>query len=178
METAAGSASLTLVLQLFAATASAVAILISAYVAWRVQRKIAISRATIDFISKHEVSNPEWSEARRVFVEITSQQDHPSPMIALLDPKTLEQQRQYLVITSLLSHFEAVAVAIKHEAMSEDIYKDWNRSAYVRAWRKSQSYINERREKTQRSSIYKNFEDLAKKWDREDESRPHSMQEP
>ena len=145
------------------------AILIPAYVAWRVQRKIAISRATIDFISKHEVSNPEWSEAKRFFVEITSKRDHPSPMITLLDPKTSEQQRRFLVITSVFSHIEAGAVAIKHQPMSEEIYKDWNKSAYIRAWRKSQSYINERREKGQRPSIYKNFEDLAKTWAQEDE---------
>ena len=108
------------------------AILIPAYVAWRVQRKIAISRATIDFISEHEASSPEWSEAKRVFVEITSKQDHPSPMITLLDPKTSEQQRQFLVITSLLGHSEAGAVAIKHEAMSEEIYKDWNNTCLER----------------------------------------------
>ncbi len=99
-----------------------------------------------------------------MFAEVTSKPDHPKPLIALLAPTDEQQWENYLVVTSLLSHFEAVAVAIKHQTISEEIYKDWNKSAYVSAWEKAQSYVNERRVRKNRTSIYKNFQNLAEKW--------------
>ena len=157
--------------QLILELISPAAILAAAFWAWRTQRRIAICRATIDFISKHEVGNREWREAKLVFAEVTSKSDHPKPLIALLAPKDAGQWENYLVVTSLLSHFEAVAVAIKHQTISEEIYKDWNKSAYVSAWKKAQSYVNERRERKRRDSIYRNFQDLAQKWDQEPDDR-------
>ena len=150
---------------------SALAILASALIAWRVQTRISVRRATIDFIASHEVGNEDWSDTKQLFLAVTSGDDSAERMIALLKPgKTAKQQAEYLAIASFLNHFEAVAIAIKHGAMSEQIYKDWHQSSYIRAWQKSQSYINERRQQAGRQTLYENFERLAKKWDSDDDT--------
>lgn len=84
--------------------------------------------------------------------------------MTLLNPTTEEEWRDRLVVASLLSHFEAVAVAISHWTLSGAIYKDWNRSNFVSAWQKTESFITETRKKTGRKSTWINFEKLAKKW--------------
>ncbi len=143
------------------------AIIGAAVIAWKAQRRIAIRRATIDFISRHEVDNEEWRVAKRRFSEITSEAAHPEPLIALLSPKTPEQWEDHIVITSLLNHLEAIAVAIKHESISKEIYRDWNKTNYVKAWAKAQSFITESRKRTGRQTTWEHFQELAEEWEQE-----------
>ena len=86
--------------------------------------------------------------------------------MALLEPGTDEQLHNRLVVASMLNHLELVAVAIKEGAFSEAIYENWNRSNYVDAWNKAESYVTERRKKADRPTAYINFEKLAQKWAR------------
>ena len=71
----------------------------------------------------------------------------------------------------MLNHFEGVAVAINKWAMSAKIYKDWNRTNYINAWKKTKGYVNSRREEDNRQSTYTNFERLAEKWAKEKPKR-------
>lgn len=146
------------------------AIIVAAFIAWTAQRRIAVRRATFDFISRHEVDNHEWRVAKRQFSEIVSKPDHPEPLIALLMPSDSGQWESRVVVTSLLNHFEAVAVAIKHQAISEVIYKDWQRTNFVQAWKRAESFIIESRKKEGRETAWVNFEGLARKWIREEQN--------
>lgn len=78
-----------------------------------------------------------------------------------LDEVQLEDR---LLVGYLLTHCEAVAVAIRHGVISEKIYKDWNCSRYTESWDKAQGYIGDRRAQKQQPTAYIRFEKLAKKW--------------
>lgn len=132
----------------------------AAVIAWR----ISVHRATFSFIASHEADNDEWRKIRRRFTEIASKDNHAEYLMSLLDPSTDEEWADRIVVASLLSHFEAVAVAIRHWTLSGRIYKDWNRSNFVRAWEKTESFVMETRKKTGRKSTWIHFERLAKKW--------------
>ena len=144
--------------------ATPLTILGTAIVAWQVQKRIALRRATIDFISRLEVGSREWREAKRLFAMVTSdpKQDR---LLDLLDDS--DRWEDVLVIASLLGHFEAVAVAIRYKAISEPIYKEWNRGSYIAAWQKSRCYVEKLRKRKDRPMIYRNFQDLAEKWTQE-----------
>lgn len=135
--------------------------------AWVVQTRVSIRRATIDFISTHEMGNPEWNKATRLFVRITARDDAAQYLIALLTPKTPEQLEERYLIAFILNYYEGVAVAIKHKAISADIYKDWNGSGYVDTWNQVEPYVTARRQMGNRSTAHSHFEDLAKKWKQE-----------
>ena len=86
-------------------------------------------------------------------------------MIEAVTPKDSDQIERRQTISSVLGHFEAVAVAIKHGILSEVIYKDWNRTNYVRAWLKAQSYVTAVRETKMKQSAFEHFEELARTWE-------------
>lgn len=89
-------------------------------------------------------------------------------MIALLTPEDDDDAwKSRIAVVSLLNHFEAVAVAIEHGVISEAIYKDWNRSGYVGAWGKAESFVTESRKQADRSTTWENFQKFAEKWERE-----------
>ena len=141
--------------------------LIGVFLGWSVQWRIAQVRATIDFISRHEVSNPNWQATVQGFTELTKDPNHPQALIELLDPQDDEQLHRRLAVSSLLNHFEMVAVGIENEAFSAAIYKDWGRSTYVETWKKAESYIIERRNEAARPTAYIHFEKLAREWSAE-----------
>ena len=150
------------------ALVSPAAILAAAYFAWKKQRRIAIDRATIDFISKHEVANAQLREARALVARFAREQDHPRGLLTLLNPSGEEEFSQRLLISAMLNHYEMVAVAIRQGAFSEAIYKDWNRSTYVAAWTRLRRYVPPRRDQIEQQSAWENFEDLATRWAQED----------
>ena len=153
---------------------TAVAILTAGAIGWWVQLGIARRRATIDFISRLEVGSREWRETKRTFARITDESEDPSRLTDLVAPGEPQQWDERIAVASLLGHFEAVAVAIAHKTLSERIYKDWNRSSYIRAWEKARPFVEELREVKKQCSAYKNFQTLAEKWakERETESPP------
>ena len=146
---------------------SPLAIIGAAYFAWKAQRRIVARRNTLDFIGRHEISSREWRDAKQLFSEITSSSDHPAPLEALLKPSAPQEWKDHMVITSLLNHFEAVAVCIKHRTLSESIYKDWNKSRYISAWDKAQHFIREWRSRRGTPTTWVTFEHLARKWQAE-----------
>ena len=154
---------------LLLAIISPTAILVAAYIAWKAQRRIATCRATLDFISKYELDNAEWSSAKGRFSKIVAEPDHPKSLIALLTSEESDDTRESrIAVVSLLNHFEAVAVAIEHGVISEAIYKDWNKSGYVGAWHKAQSFVTEDRKRADgKPTTWENFQKFAEKWERE-----------
>ena len=146
-----------------------IAIILAAWWAWRKQRRIAADRATIDFISRLEVGNREWKDAMSLFFDLTSHPDHPTPLNKLLDPANPEEWERRLAIHSALSHFDAVAVAVRHKTINEAMYRDWNRETYVRVWQRAKAYITAR-EQRGGLALYPNFQKLARRWNDQDNS--------
>ena len=138
------------------------AIIIAALIAWW----ISVRRATFSFISTHESDSSEWREIRREFIKITSRPDHSEYMVKLVEPAKDDEAawKDRIVVSSLLNHFESVAIAINHWALSESIYRDWYRSNYVSAWDKTESFITETRKNSKRQKTWINFQRLAEKW--------------
>ena len=109
--------------------ATPLAIVGTAFAAWRIQKRIARDRATFDFISRHEIDRGEWQEARLEFAKIAERDE----LSKLVDPQTDEEWERHIRVASLLNHFEAVAVGINCKAFNDTIYKDWGKSTYVNA---------------------------------------------
>ena len=129
--------------------------------AWCIQVWISKKRATLDFISRNEIGNPEWQKATRRFAHLTRNGGLTSLASENLSKEQLEDR---LLVGYLLNHCEVVAVAIRHGVFNERIYKDWNRSRYIESWDKAQGYIGDRRTKRHQPTAYIRFEELAKKW--------------
>lgn len=141
------------------------AILLAAIPAWYVQRKIARGRATVDFISRHEIGNKRWQKAVSRFRKLTGHPRHPRPLMKLLDePKTKRQFKDRILISSMLSQLEAVAVGLDRGVFSEKVYKTWNKTNVIRFWDTAESFIIERRNRSNQPTAFVQFERLAKKW--------------
>ena len=149
-----------------------VAILTGAAIAWCAQKGIARRRAAVDFIAQQELGNPEWAKARRVFARVTRSPDDAAKAETLLahPPKlTSGQLEERFAIVAVLEHYEAAAVAIKHEIIDEAIYRECSRSAYVEAWRRAKPLVHEWRRQRRQPSLYEHFEKRAEEWARDKE---------
>ena len=145
------------------ALASSFAILVAAGIAWLVQHRISIRRATVDFVSAHESENATLRMAQKLVSRFAAQKGHPQGLMGLLNPSCPDEQNQQDLILTMLNHYELVAVAIKERAFSRAIYRRWNRTTYTRAWEHTQSFIQARREQRNQKTAYQNFERLAEK---------------
>ena len=106
------------------------AILISGVLAWLYHRRISARRATLDFVARTEVENPDWREIRALFGNLAS--GDGQGLLDLVNPSTDEQIEQSAKIAIYLGHCEFVAVAIQQHAMDEKTYKQWQHTAYVK----------------------------------------------
>lgn len=78
---------------------------------------------------------------------------------------TKQQLEDRLLVSYLLTHSEAVAVAINRGVFNRKIYKDWNRTCYIETWEKAQGYIGDRRSHPKNQpTAFVHFEELAKEW--------------
>lgn len=123
------------------------------------QHKLAARRATLDFISKFEVHNRQWIELREKFALLRGQ----NQLAEIANPRD-EDRGETIRIATFLNHFELVAVAIKHGILDEEIYKDWFRSAYIRAWEDAHSFVIELRRTKDEDKLFAEFEKLAIEW--------------
>lgn len=144
----------------------------------RRQRKLTAQRATLDLISRFEIHNQRWVELRSEFVDLRSK----NTLGLLVNPTEEEQkendpekkarlraerERKRILVVTYLNHFECVAVGIHHGIVDEDIYKEWHEGAYIRAWNDANSFAVDMRHMRQNSNLFKHFEELAKKWDKD-----------
>ncbi|MFT4089608.1 MAG: DUF4760 domain-containing protein [Asticcacaulis sp.] len=147
-------------------------IAISAIIAWfgiRNVKAIAQKRATLDFIEKAESTdhyrklNDKFSTLRRAegFMHLTEPMSGPN------------DERQQIV--DYLNHYELVSLGIQRGALDGSIYKLWMGGAFVRDWNAAREWIQRERwmwDASQnkwlyRSSIFKEFQKMARKWSRD-----------
>ena len=135
---------------------SPAAILIAALITWGWHRKIAARDATLKFIAEKEIHNCQWRQARSDFYSHAK-------------GSTLSQSQQDsdCSVWLVLHHYELVAVGIETKSLDEKLYKQWNRTNYVKTWKRAASFVDERRDKSGQSTMFCEFEKIATKWERE-----------
>ena len=80
------------------------------------------------------------------------------------------REKRFL-IGAYLSHHEFIASAIHNRTMDKDLYKDWNRTGYVRDWQRAKEYVCWRRSADKKarngkqSTRYAQFQKLAEEWE-------------
>ena len=135
---------------------SPAAILIAALITWRWHRKIAARDATLKFIAEKEIHNSQWRQARSEFYSYAKNSSFPQD-------KEVSDFSVWLV----LHHYELVAVGIKTKSLDENLYKWWNRTSFIKTWKRAASFVDERRDKSGQHTMFCEFEKIATKWERE-----------
>lgn len=110
------------------------------------------------------------TEARRAFAEKQREGANALKTAAEADADPLTGQ-----IALYLNQFEIAAIGIRHGAFDEELYKDWFKDTYIRAFSLAEPYIKARRDHKNDSRLYEHFAELVAKWTEED--RPEPVQE-
>ena len=69
-------------------------------------------------------------------------------------------------IRTILNHYETMAVAIHEGIADEEIYKRWHFTTIKTHWKSSEGYIKKVRARVNCDTIYGEFEELAKRWEK------------
>lgn len=153
-------------------SSAAIATLIGAVIAFGASiygffhvRKITAQKTTLEFILRYEIHSPRWLQSLKSFSVVA-----PEERIAIIRKKgTLApNERQVLLgFTTVLNHYEMVAIAIERKIIDEAMYKNWFRQSYVHIWRKAESSVSEWRLNKEEPKAFIKFEQLAQQWDNE-----------
>ena len=135
-------------------------ILIAAGIAWSYHTRISSRRATLDLVMRAEITNPESYRQRRVFLDVSQS----SGLSGLLKPEDASDYENARSITSLLNHYEFISTCIKNHTINEKVYKEWNRTVFVKTWMRAETYIQARRDLRRNHAMYREFQNLAQKW--------------
>lgn len=139
------------------------AVIVSAICAFSVvlvNRKIARRRATLDLIL-HIESDRELLEARNRFIKLKKSETR-SHVWGTEDQRDSEEAT---TIRTTLNINELVAVSICEGVIDECVYRRWFNKAYIGDYRAMTGYIQAVREYKKNPAIFKEFEELALKWD-------------
>ena len=114
-----------------------------AVVAIAAQRRTSAKRATLDFISRHEVhTGSHWPT---VVAQATEAIDNKTIWHTLLStPRaqlTPAQVAQKVSLITWLNHYELVATAIHRGALDRQFYEFWFGDGYKDYWSRSQACI-------------------------------------
>ena len=142
----------------YAPLIGAIAVVLVGGISYVSQRVVASRRSTLDFISKTEVGNPEWTPIRRVFLDAVRNNN-------LLDILEDPDDGKNNEILALLNHFELVAVGIRSKALNKKVYERWYQTGYVKTWNQAAPYVKKLREKRNHLTLFCEFERLAKQWE-------------
>jgi hypothetical protein len=89
-------------------------------------------------------------------------------------PSTDEEKAARKKVFDYLNNYELVAIAVRHGAVDEKIYRAWMEGAFVRDWNAAADFIQRERWKCDeagqwhyRDSIYRNYGHLAGRWSKE-----------
>lgn len=129
------------------------------YQLW-VHRKTAARRATLDFITNFEVHNTQWAVLRTKFRTLKA----ANRLLSLVNSNRSVDNQDRIDVVTYLNHYELVAVAIKNNIIDEELYKEWFRTPYVRAWMDARSLVYKMREERENPELFIQFEQLANKW--------------
>lgn len=119
--------------------------------------RIARRRATLD-IMMVEQTNPDWIQMRREFVRL-KERGHLSQWAAP-DKATSEE---FTVIKSYLNRYEIISIGVRRGTLSERIYKEWWRTAFVEDWIAVKPLVLEIRNRHS-PKFFIEYEWLAKRW--------------
>lgn len=110
------------------------------------------------------------TDVRRVFAHKQREGAEALKTVAQADADPLTGQ-----IALYLNQFEIAAIGIRHRAFDEELYKDWFKDTYIRAFSLAQPYIKAWRDHKNDNRLYEHFSELVKKW--ADEDRPEPVEE-
>lgn len=131
------------------------------------RREVAAHRATLDFISKFEIDNNEWTVLRANFRSLREKGDLPS--VATPSESGLPKE-EVLKVVSFLNYFELVAIGIENKIFDKPLYSQWFRNVYVRTWDDAASFVVEWRRCRNAPRAFIAFEKLASEWNAEIQS--------
>lgn len=140
---------------------SALAILVTAILAWMNHKSVSAKRSTLGFIYASEITNKLLRDARLHFGELAGGDGQKLLELAGKTPDDLESAAS---VALFLNHCELVAIAILSGAMDEKMYKDWRCATYVRNWREAEAFVTAKRKNLDQPKLYENFQNLAEKW--------------
>jgi hypothetical protein len=133
-------------------------------------REVAAQRATLDFITRFEIGDPQWIALRTNFRTLRNE----GRLAAVASLENGQPKEEALEISTFLNYFEIVAIGIRRGALDRQIYADWFRGVYIRTWRDAESFIVEWRNQRKAHRAYIEFQRLASEWARDadkDDSR-------
>ncbi len=123
----------------------------------RTERK----RATVDLVLQQK-QDKELMEAKKKILEL--HEEHQEDFIRFLqDKKSLE----YDTIIKILNMHEFIAAGIREGAYDERLYKRMQYSTTIRDWEALNGFIAEFRRRIKRSTLWQEFEWLAKRWQKD-----------
>ena len=130
------------------------------------ERKLAAQLETLHYIISSNRSEV-LTDGRRAFAAKQREGDEALKKIAEDDANPVNGQ-----IALYLNQFEIAAIGIRHGAFDEELYKDWFKDAYIRAFDRAWPYIDGRRKHKNDNRLYEHFEGLAKAWSEKDRPEP------
>ena len=80
------------------------------------------------------------------------------------DEQEIADKAAYDTIITVLNYYESLAIATKHEAISDNILREWWQETLVLHWRLLDGFVNEFRHSRRSPSAFVEFEKLAKRW--------------
>ena len=119
--------------------------------------RVSARRTTADVIAKLDLAHEDITEAEEKFKNLTK--DGKSELADEPDTDDVNWEG----VKQLLDHYEFIAVLIIENAIDEKMYIKWNRNRYVRTWKCSKKYIENRRKKINNRDLYENFQRIAER---------------
>ena len=107
------------------------------------------------------------TEAHRAFAAKQREGAEALKRVGSVDADPLNSQ-----IALYLNQFEIVAIGVRHGAFDEELYKDWFKDTYIRAFSLAEPYIKGRRDYKNDDRLYEHFEGMVKRWKAEKGPEP------
>ena len=124
--------------------------------------EIVRSRETMTLI--HQILwDASYIEIRNIFIKARDGRTGIKGFIG--KPNT----KEFKAINKMMSHYEVLAIGIKRGILSEKVLKDFMGKRLVADWHASKAFVMAVREKNddETNYIFCEFENLAKKWEKE-----------
>lgn len=124
----------------------------ASYIIWQ-NGKLAKRRALIDLIIHQKADNQLLEATKWIYTQ------GPNNLLSSYVNKPEEKD-----ILRVLNSYEFIAVGIRMKAFDEDVYKQLQCSNVLKLWSVTSGFIQEIRKIDDKSTLFQDFEKLAKKW--------------
>jgi hypothetical protein len=115
-------------------------------------------RATIDLVIQQK-QDGELQSARRWVLNM-----HENQVTNFTKYLTDKESDEFKHILRVLNNYEFIAAGIREDALDEEIFKRVQWSVFMKDWDAMCGCIMELRRNTERSTLFQEFETLAKRW--------------